>query len=148
MLTREKCLISVHVCACVHACHVHIGIGTQEKSPEVCALTPWPTLVIFHGTDLISSPLSPCFPTLRIHQSPVQRPRFQQLSQRTLWCSQAPAVEEKVIRPFTSEFPPPNIPFMVVGNPGVSLSLPPNRPGTMLISGNVTGHSKEKWTET
>lgn len=78
------------------------GIQTQEKFPRACPH------YIFHGFGLISL-RGPCFPTLSTHQSPAQRPRFQQLSRRTSWYSLAPAVEKQtsgaVPQTFSSQHP-------------------------------------------
>lgn len=75
----------------------------RRNCPGLVLSTTWARLGIFYGIGLSPPHPSPCFPTLSIRQSPAQKPRVQQLSQRTSWYSQAPAVEEKDIRPYTSD---------------------------------------------
>jgi len=73
----------------------------REKLPGLALSIAWARLE--SSTGLFSSHSGPFFPTLFVHHSPVHGPHIQQLSQRTLWYSQAPAVEEKDIRPLISQ---------------------------------------------
>jgi len=74
-----------------------------RKLPRTCPPYKWGQAGVFLGIGLFSSHPGPCFPTLFVHHSPAQRHLLQQLSQRTSWYSQAPAVEEKDRRPLISE---------------------------------------------
>lgn len=96
----------VHVCVlCVYVAYKH-GRNSLGLVPS----TTWARLA--SSMALASSPPypSPCFPTLSIHQTPARRPRFPQLSQRTSWYSQAPAVEKRTLRPVDLRVFPLNIP--------------------------------------
>lgn len=78
----------VHVC--VSCADVPCGHG---ETPTGLPSTAWARLgVVFMA--LVFSPLhpGPFFPTLFARHSPVHGPLVQQLSQRTLWYSQVPAV--------------------------------------------------------
>lgn len=101
------------VCVCsVCMCHTNTG-ETSQGLPSLQLGPYWSSSMAL----ALSPPHpSPCFPTLLVHHSPAHRPLVQQLSQRTSWYSQAPAVEEKNINHYTS-VSPPNIPFMVEGSP-------------------------------
>ena len=76
-------------------CQVNKG-----ETPRACPLYSLGQAGVIHC--LFSSHPGPFFPTLFVHHSPVHGPHIQQPSQRTLWYSQAPAVEEKDIRPLIS----------------------------------------------
>lgn len=88
----------------MRVCYVHMWHMNTGETPQGL-----PSLQLgqagrltWHWLYLLPTPT--LLPTLSICGTPVQRPHFQQLSQRTSWYSQAPAVEKRTLGSVSQSF--------------------------------------------